>query len=206
MRSGSERKAALHFAAVAVALALVVVWPWAGVAQQRTFTSPEAAMDAFGEAVATSDDEAMKAVLGADYRTLIPPVGAEVRFRFLAAWAKSHAIKREGEERALVAVGDDGWTLPIPMVKTAQGWQFDTHTGAEEMRVRRIGRNELAVMQVLLAIYDAQKEYATRDRKGDGVLQYGGKVVSTPGKHDGLSGPSTAGGEPRRAGPAVGRA
>ena len=117
-------------------------------------------MNAFGDAVATSDEDALKALLGADFRTLIPPVGAEGRYRFLAAWAKSHAIKPEGDAKALIAVGDDGWTLPIPIVKTAQGWRFDTRAGVDEMRVRRIGRNELAVMQVMLAIYDAQKEYA----------------------------------------------
>ena len=62
------------------------------------------------------------------------------------------------DAKAHVAVGNDGWTLPIPIVKTAQGWRFDTRAGADEIRIRRIGRNELAVMQVMLAIYDAQKE------------------------------------------------
>ena len=133
---------------------------------------------------------------------LIPPVGAEARYRFLAAWAKSHAIKPEGDAKAVVAAGDDGWTLPIPLVKTAQGWQFDTRAGAEEMRVRRIGRNELAVMQTMLAIYDAQKEYARQDHNGDGVLQYAARFASSPGKQDGLYWPTEGGrgAEPARAG------
>ncbi len=152
--------AALHVASFAVAVALFVAGTPMAFAQQKTFASPEAAMNAFGDAVATSDDDAMKALLGADYRTFIPPIGAEARYRFLAAWAKSHSIKAEGDAKAHIAVGNDGWTLPIPIVKTAQGWRFDTRAGADEMRVRRIGRNELAVMQVMLAIYDAQKEYA----------------------------------------------
>jgi hypothetical protein len=177
-------------AAIGVATLLIAGAP-AAFAQQKTFPSPEAAMNAFGNAVATSDDDAMKALLGADYRELIPPVGAEVRYRFLAAWAKAHAIKP-----------DAGWTLPIPIVKTAQGWRFDTRAGAEEMRLRRIGRNELAVMQVMLAIYDAQKDYARVDRNRDGVLQYAAKFASAPGKQDGLYWPAKAGEPESPLGPA----
>ncbi len=182
-----------YAASLAVAAALFVAATPAAFAQQKAFASPEAAMNAFGDAIATSDDDAVKALLGADYHTLIPPVGAEGRYRFLAAWAKSHSIKAEGDAKAHVAVGTDGWTLPIPIVKTAQGWRFDTKAGADEMRLRRIGRNELAVMQVMLAIYDAQKEYARVDRNRDGVLQYAAKFRSAPGKQDGLYWPTKAG-------------
>jgi hypothetical protein len=188
-------------AAIGVATLLIAGAP-AAFAQQKTFPSPEAAMNAFGNAVATSDDDAMKALLGADYRELIPPVGAEVRYRFLAAWAKAHAIKPDADATAVIAVGNDGWTLPIPIVKTAQGWRFDTRAGAEEMRLRRIGRNELAVMQVMLAIYDAQKDYARVDRNRDGVLQYAAKFASAPGKQDGLYWPAKAGEPESPLGPA----
>jgi len=205
MRSREQQlrsKAATCVASFVAAFVLLVAWAPAARAQ-KAFPSAEEAMNALGDAVATSDEDALKALLGADFRTLIPPVGAEVRYRFLAAWAKSHAIKPEGDAKAVVAVGDDGWTLPIPIVKTAQGWQFDTRAGADEMRVRRIGRNERAVMQVMLAIYDAQKEYATRDRNGDGVLQYAAKFISSPGKKDGLYWPTKEGEELSPLGPAV---
>jgi hypothetical protein len=138
----------------------------------------------------------LKALLGADFRTLIPPVGAEVRYRFLAAWAKSHTIKPEGDARAEIAVGSDGWTLPIPIVKTAGGWRFDTRAGADEIRIRRIGHNERSVMQVMLAIFDAEKEYATKDRNGDGVLEYASRIMSSRGKQDGLYWPTKAGEPP----------
>jgi len=170
---------------------------------QQAFATPEAAMEAFGDAVARSDDERMEAVLGDDYRALIPPVGTEVRYRFLAAWAKSHAVKPEGDAKASIEVGDDGWTLPIPLVKAAQGWRFDTRAGAEEMRVRRIGRNERAVMQVMLAIHDAQKEYALKDLDGDGVPHYAMRLSSSSGKRDGLFWPAKAGEELSPLGPAV---
>ena len=190
------------FRAAGALIALLVAGAPAAFAQQ-TFPSPIAAMNAFGDAVATSDEDALKALLGADFRDFIPPVGAETRYRFLAAWAKSHAIQLDGDAKARVGVGGDGWTMPIPIVKTGQGWRFDTKAGADEMRLRRIGRNELAVMQVMLAIYDAEKEYARADRNGDGVLQYAAKFLSSPGKQDGLYWPTKAGDRQSPLGPAV---
>ncbi|MCO4860811.1 DUF2950 domain-containing protein [Cupriavidus sp. WGlv3] len=162
---------------------------------QKPFDSAEAAMNAFGDAVARQDDTAMKALLGNDFRQLIPPVGAEVRQRFLEQWQVAHALQPVDDSHALIAVGNDGWTLPVPLVKGTRGWQFDTRAGVEEMRIRRVGRNELAVMQTMLAIYDAQNEYAQTDHDGDGVLVYAGQLASTAGKKDGLYYP-TRDGEP----------
>src|SRR5215475_10314278 len=112
------------FRAAGALIALLVATAPAALAQQKTFATPEAAMDAFGDAVATSNEDALKALLG-----------AESRYRFLAAWAKSHGIKPAGDATAHIAVGGDGWTMPIPIEKTAQGWRFDTKAGAEEMRL-----------------------------------------------------------------------
>ena len=193
---------------IAAALTAVLALGWTATvqAQQKSFSTPDAAMNAFGDAVARSDEDAMKSLLGTDFRKLIPPAGAEVRYRFLENWAKSHAIRSEGDAKAVIAVGTDGWTLPIPIVKTAQGWHFDTRAGANEIRIRRIGRNERAVMKVILAIYDAQKEYVTVDRNGDGVLEYAGKFRSARGKHDGLYWPTKAGEPESPLGPAVAEA
>jgi hypothetical protein len=71
-------------------------------------------------------------------------------------------------------------------VKTATGWRFDSKAGAEEVLNRRIGRNERSAIQVCLAYVDAQREYATKDRDKDGLLEYAHKFISTPGEHDGL--------------------
>ncbi|MBY4948767.1 DUF2950 domain-containing protein [Cupriavidus respiraculi] len=177
------------------AMALAVsAGAWAAAAQEH-FASPQAAMQAFGDAVATSDEDALRAILGSDCRRLIPPVGAEARYRFLGAWSEARTVRPDGDSRAYIAVGHDGWTLPIPLAKSAQGWTFDVPEGVREMRLRRIGRNELAVMQTMLAIYDAQREYASVDRDGDGVLAYAGRLSSAPGKRDGLYWP-TRGDEP----------
>jgi len=175
---------------------VLLTWGIVPAHAQKSFDSPEAAMQAFGNAVATSDDVAIKALLGANYQSLIPPVGVDIRYRFLEAWSKSHAIHPDGDKHAYIAVGDDGWTMPIPLVKDSNGWHFDTRAGVEEMRVRRIGRNELAVMQALLAVGDAQNEYAQMSQRATGISFYASKLVSSPGKHDGLYWP-TQPGEPQ---------
>ncbi|KDR38073.1 DUF2950 domain-containing protein [Caballeronia glathei] len=157
---------------------------------QKNFSSPQAAMDAFGDAVGKDREDALRTIFGNNFRDLIPPVDAQVRETFVAEWAKSHVIKPTDTKHAQITVGDDGWTFPIPLVKTGQGWHFDTRAGAEDMRLRRIGRNELAVIQIMLVIYDAQREYAQTNHDGEGVLAYASRMVSSPGKRDGLYWPA----------------
>jgi hypothetical protein len=154
---------------------------------QKAFPTPDAAADALVSAVATSDPDALRSVLGADWTRFIPKadVDQDDVYAFLGAWARGHKIVRDGD-RAHLAVGTTDWTLPIPIVKQGDAWRFDTRAGADEIKTRRIGANELAAVQAALAYYDAQKEYALRDRNGDGVLEYAQRVVSTPGKMDGL--------------------
>ena len=157
---------------------------------QENFSSPEAAMNAFGDAVVKDREDTLRTIFGNDFRDLIPPVGAQVREVFLKEWARSHTIEPTDTRHAQITVGDDGWTFPIPLVKTDQGWHFDTRAGAEVMRARRVGGNELAIIQTMLAIYDAQREYAQTNHDGEGVLAYASKMVSSPGKHDGLYWPT----------------
>ncbi len=155
---------------------------------QNTYPTPEAAADAFVDAIARHDGDALKMVVGPDYRQYIPAasVDPEDVTNFLEAWAKAHKIVPAGSDKAFLGAGVKGWTMAIPIVKTAAGWKFDTHAAPEEMRIRRIGRNELAAIQVALAYTDAQKEYHARDWNGDGVLQYAKRGLSSPGKRDGL--------------------
>jgi hypothetical protein len=158
---------------------------------QKAFATPEAAGNAFIEAVAINDDAALKELLGADWRRFIPErVDDATRTAFLYASSKGRKIVTDAPDRAHLAVGADAWTLPIPLVKSGGGWRFDVRAGAEEMRIRRIGRNELAAMQALLAYYDAQKDYAIADRNSDGVLEYAQRFASSPGKRDGLYWPN----------------
>jgi len=169
----------------------------------KVFLSPEEAMNAFGEAVAISDEAALRELLGPKFRELIPPVGTEDRMRFLEAWARSHAVRDADGKQARVSVGNDGWTLPIPLVKFGPRWRFDTIAGVEEMRVRRIGRNELAAQQTLLAICDAQRDYASEPHDGEALRTYAKRLSSAAGKHDGLYWPAAAGEMPSPLGPAL---
>lgn len=162
---------------------------------QKAYPSAERAADALVDAIATNDPAGLKSVLGPDFRAFIPLDGvrrSEV-YAFLGAWAQQHTIVPAGDRRAHLSVGPGGWTLPIPIVQGPSGWRFDTRAGADEIRTRRIGRNELDVMNVARAYYDAQREYATLDRNGDGVLEYAQRFVSSPGRKDGLYWPTGAG-------------
>jgi hypothetical protein len=181
----------LKFLLAATALTAASLLPATATAQ-KAFPTAEAAGNALIEAIATNDDAAKREILGADYRRFIPPesIDAADRTAFLYASSKARKMIADGPEMAHLSVGADGWTLPVPIVKSAKGWSFDVKAGAEEMRIRRIGRNELAAMQALLAYFDAQKEYALADRNGGGVVEYAQRFASTPGKRDGLVWPN----------------
>ena len=170
----------------ALALACALVSPLA--MAQKAYPSAEAAADAFTDALRKADRKALGVVLGTNYKQFVSVDGVEKADieAYLAAWDKQHKINAEGDSKAVISAGDQGWTMPIPIVKRKAGWQFDMVAGADEMRTRRIGRNELATMQGILAYYDAQREYAIQDHNGNGVREYAQKLVSTKGKKDGL--------------------
>jgi hypothetical protein len=157
---------------------------------QQKYQTPDAAAEALGDAIARSDDDALRHVLGNDYHKLLPPSGVDRDdvYEFLAAWAKHHAIQPEGERRALLTVGDSGWTFPAPLVRQNNGWQFDLRAGEREVLRRRLGRNELVAMETLLQLADAQERYAQQFGNG----RYAPQLVSSPGKTNGLYWPSTS--------------
>ena len=158
---------------------------------QKAFPSPEAAADALVTGLATSDDAAVREALGANYRRFIPAdsVSSEDRLDFLEAWSRAHKVVTTGD-RAVVEVGRYGWTLPIPLVKSAAGWKFDVAASPEQMRLRRIGRNELAAIQVALAYTDAQDEYHAANPDRQAVKHYAMRSLSSPGRRDGLYWPA----------------
>jgi hypothetical protein len=105
--------------------------------------------------------------------------------QFVDAYDARYVINRD-QDRATLAIGKDGFPFSFPIVKTGERWRFDTAAGKEEMLARRIGKNELSAIEVLRAIADAQIEYASEDRNGNGSLEYAQRIASTPGKRDGL--------------------
>jgi hypothetical protein len=153
---------------------------------QKAYPNPDAAADAFVDSVARHDTDALKVVIGANYRKYLPHANAADVTNFLEAWAKAHRIVPAGDAKAYLEVGKSGWTLPIPLVKTAAGWSFDTRATPDELRARRIGKNELAAIQAVLAYTDAQDEYYAFDRDRNGSKEFAQKFRSSPGKRDGL--------------------
>lgn len=164
------------------------IWTMDSDLGQGVFSTPELAAQALVTAISEQDKEALDSILGADYDRLLPvgEIDPADRENFLAAWSNGHNLIAEGEQQRVLAVGVNDWTLPIPMVKGDKGWYFDVDAGIERLTIRRIGRNELAAMQAVLAYYDAQMEYAEQDREANGKLEYAQKFISSADKHDGL--------------------
>jgi hypothetical protein len=157
---------------------------------QRAFATPEQAASALVEAVRSEDPEQIHAVLGPGTGKLIrsgdPVEDAARRERFVAAYDKAVKVESAGDGKATLLIGPEEWPFPFPLRQTAAGWRFDAKSGAEEILNRRIGRNERSAIQVCLAYVDAQREYAMKDRADNRLLEYAQKLISTPGKRDGL--------------------
>ena len=202
----TNKGSSLCMAIAAVALACAALFLPSHVFAQKMFPSPEAATEALVDALTKNDAKALRAVLGENWKRFIPTEGVDRGDvdGFLADWEKSHSIEPGADGRVHLAVGPDKWALPIPIVKKGDAWGFDVKAGAEEIRTRRIGRNERAAMQAALAYYDAQKDYALSDRNRDGVLEYAQKLLSSPGAHDGLYWAAKPGEEESPLGPLFG--
>jgi hypothetical protein len=162
---------------------------------QNTFASPEDAVSALVQAVKAHDRPATLAVLG-DAGPWIASgdtvADNATKDRFVAAYETKHAIVQDGDT-AHLTIGENDFPFAFPIVKSGERWRFATAAGKEELLARRIGQNELDAIKVLQAIGDAQRDYASEDRNGDGVLAYAQKFASSPGKHDGLYWPAPAG-------------
>src|SRR5450631_137290 len=177
---------------------------------QLEFASPEEAARSLYDAMKGGDWKQIYAVLGRGSGKLINTgdkvADGETRTLFVGAYEKSVKFDRNGDAKATLLVGANDYPFPFPLVKGAQGWSFDARAGAEEIVNRRVGENELDAIQTCLAYVDAQREYATKDRDRNGLLEYATKLVSTPGKQDGLYWPTKEGEPPSPFGPVVSRA
>ena len=155
---------------------------------QQSFKSPGEAAAALAAAAKSGAKADMLKVLGAEGEDIVSSgddvADAETRNKFTSAYDAKHSLKVDGKKATLI-VGPDDFPFPIPLVQTRTGWEFDTGEGRHEILLRRIGRNELDTIQTCLAVVDAENEYADKDH-GDGVGAYAQRIVSTPGKQDGL--------------------
>ncbi|MCU0072651.1 DUF2950 domain-containing protein [Pseudomonas koreensis] len=190
-------------------IALGLAWSSFAMAQQ-TFPTPEKAVEAFVEALGTehADQKRLTELLGEEWHSFIPREGVQRSDvdAFLQQYREQHTLEKSGDSKAVLSVGPDHWTLPIPLVKGASGWHFDMKSARTEIRTRQIGRNELDAVQAVRTYHDAQMDYASEDRDGDGALEYAQKIISSPGKHDGLYWPDDGTDQISPLGPAFGQA
>ena len=162
-------------------------------AAPRTFSSPQAAADALIDAAEKFDVPALEQIFGPDGEDIIH-TGEPARDQEMAKQFAEQARKKmdvsvdpKTKRRAFISVGDDEWPFPVPIVKVGTAWSFDSKAGLNEILVRRAGRNELDAIEICRGFVEAQREYAEKKHGDSKVNQYAQKIISTPGKQDGLA-------------------
>ncbi len=196
------------------ALPAVLFLPWAApnarAEAQKKFASPEEAVQALVAAIRANDVKALITVLGPGGKELVSSgddladkVGRE---KFLRSYDQKNALQQGTAGKTILCTGDDNWPMPIPVVKKGGQWVFDSMSGKREILNRRVGRNELRVMDVLHAYVDAQHEYASKNCNGTGLVEFAQRIVSRAGKHDGLYWEAKDGEEQSPLGPLVAQA
>ena len=180
-----------------IALVWVVASSQSWAQSPTSFQTPKLAIEAFFAAVEAKDEKTVFAILGEDTREWVLS-GDEVqdeagRQRFVEAYKSKNVIEMPEPDKAILVVGQDEFPFPFPLVRDDTGWSFHAEFGKQEILDRRIGRNELNTIEVLRAIVDAQREYATVDRNNNGILEYAKNFASSDGKKDGLYWPSEEG-------------
>ena len=155
------------------------------------FDTPQAALDAFSQALKAEGSDAVAAVLGLDPAKLKADENTDDTLAAIKEGAaKQIGLDGEGDRR-LVLIGQKLWPLPFPVVKGEDGnWAFDTYAGLEEIVNRQVGENELQTIETMRAYVDAQADYAAQDRDEDGVEEFAQKLVSSEGMTDGLYWPT----------------
>lgn len=157
---------------------------------QKAFSTADDAVQALVQAATDQNQDEILAVLGADGKELVYS-GDDVQDQagmnaFVKAYKAKHAMLKESAQKRVLQVGSSDWQFPIPIVNTNGKWQFDTVAGKQELLYRRIGDNELGAIAVCRGYIDAQKDYAAVGHDGLPPGIYAQKLMSSPGKQDGL--------------------
>ena len=190
----------LSIIAVPCALALLCCLPLRSQQQpaqtstqsHKTFATPKEAVDALIQAAGSFDVSALTQILGPGSEDLVATEDQVRDKEYASAFAakaqekNSIVVDPQNAARATLIVGNSDWPLPIPIIKRNGRWHFDTKAGREEILYRRIGSNELDAIEICRGYVDAQNEYALQKHDGALANQYAQRVISTPGKHDGL--------------------
>jgi hypothetical protein len=163
------------------------------VSPQKTYGTPEEAAESLIAAADRFDVTALKQILGPDGVDLVVTEDAVQDKNQAAAFAaqahEKHEIQKDAKnpKLATLIVGDGDWPTPFPIVENGGRWRFDSKAGRQEVLYRRIGRNELDAIEVCHGYVEAQQDYASEKHDGSRINQYAQRIVSTPGKHDGLA-------------------
>jgi hypothetical protein len=180
-----------RFMAIGLAVAAVLLQA-APLEKQRTFATPQEAIQATVDAADHNDGPALLELFGPDGKDILesgdPAQDKELRADFASSAHEKLQIEQDptNPDRVTFAVGEQDWPFPVPVVRKDGKWQLDPIGGRLEILARRVGRNELNAMEICRGYVEAQLEYASEDRDKDGILEYAQKVVSTAGKSDGL--------------------
>ena len=159
----------------------------------KAFSTPEEAANALIDAAEKFDEQALIDIFGPDGEGVVltgeAPQDQERAAKFAAEAHEKNGItlNPKNKNRAYVIVGNEDWPFPVPIVKNGSKWSFDAKAGQQEMVYRRIGYNELDAIQVCRGYVEAQDEYAYRKREGYNVNQFAQRIISSPGKQDGLA-------------------
>ena len=198
-----QRLLAIVFTAALLLTSVLIFISVAGAQTKSTsrgkaFVTPEDAADSLIEAAEKYDEAALTEILGPGSYDIIhtgePARDSEKIKEFAAQGRVKMSIQvNKTKNRATMIVGNEDWPFPLPIVKAATGWFFDTKAGRQEILLRRIGRNELDAIEICRGYVEAQHEYALRKRVGYEVNQYAQRIISTPGQKDGLAWKNTDG-------------
>ena len=173
----------------------------------KVYPDPTAATDALVAASRSGDVKAVLAVLGDRSKAFLvsgdPVADRAALTRFVELYDRTHELSSPDETTRTLTIGDDAWPFPIPVVKGKTGWSFDTAAGEKEVLKRRVGQNELDVIQTCIGYVEAQRDYLGRNPDGASVPHYADRLLSTPGKRDGLFWQSATGEPESPMGPAV---
>lgn len=203
----SRMKQVFFCAALIALVSATPVGLWAaGPTDQKAFATPDAAVKALVTAAGANDTSALLTILGPDGKDLVSSGDAVAdrrgRKHFVEHVHERCDLVEVDKNHYLIRLGNDDWNFPIPIVKSDAGWRFDTAAGKQELINRRIGRNELTVIDFCHVYVDAQRAYAATIGHG----AYAQHFISAPGKHDGLYWPVTKGEAESPLGPAVAEA
>lgn len=159
-------------------------------ASQRTFATPQEAAHALVAAAEANDNAALLKILGPEGKDIVSSGDANEdksgRAQFARLAAEKLEIRQDEADRNTILAGSQAWPFPVPLVRKDGMWRFDSAAGRVEVLARRIGRHELDAMEVCRGYVEAQMDYATHHYDGHGAMQYAQKIVSSPGKKDGL--------------------